>query len=115
MTLLGVRREVVLEACKAVVLVRIMRRDSLAALLMVPGASCVSCANWRSFVLIVGFSCFLGSLAVPGVWGSLRVIQNTTNPTHQNQKANVYGHVLVLFSYDFQRCRRTVKIIRKRY
>ena len=40
---------------------------------MLPGAWSVSCADWRSFVLIVGVPCLLCSLMVPGVWGFLRV------------------------------------------
>ena len=63
----------VLDACMAAVLVGSMRLDSRAALSMVPGASSVSCACWRSFVLILGVSCLLCSLAVPGVWSFLRV------------------------------------------
>ena len=64
-----------LEACTAAVLVGVMRSrlNSWAALSMVPGAWSMSCADWRSFVLIVGVPCLLCFLAVPGVWGFLRV------------------------------------------
>ena len=57
-----------LEACTAAGLVGVMRSDSWAELSMVPSAGSVSCADWRSFVLIVGVPCLLCSLAVPGVW-----------------------------------------------
>ena len=62
-----------LDACTAAVLVVVMRPDFWAALSMVPGAGSVSCADWRSFVLIVRVPCLLCSWAVPGVWGFLRV------------------------------------------
>ena len=39
----------------------------------------VSCADWRSFVFIVVVPCLLRSLAVPGVWGFLRVTQRPTD------------------------------------
>ena len=56
------------------VLVCVMRLDSLAALSMVPGAWSVSCADWRSCVFLVrGVRLYTWSLAVPGVWGFLRV------------------------------------------
>ena len=55
-----------LEACKAAVLVGVMRLDSRAAFSMVPGSWSVSCADWRSFVLIVRVPGLLCSLAVPG-------------------------------------------------
>ena len=83
MTLPGVRNgrlEVaVLEACTAAVLVGVIRLDSWAARSMVPGAWSVSCADWRSSVLIVGVPCPLCSLAVLGVWSFLRV--TNTKPT----------------------------------
>ena len=47
-----------LEACKAAVLVGVMRLDSWAALPIVPGAWSVRCAGWRSFGLIVGVPVF---------------------------------------------------------
>ena len=62
-----------MEACMTAVLVGVMRPDSWAAVSMAPGAWSVSCDDWRSFVLIAGFSCLLCSLAVPGVWCFLRV------------------------------------------
>ena len=62
----------------AAVLVVVMRFASWAALSMVPGAWSVSCAYWRSFLLILGVSCLLCSLPVPYVWSFLRV-------THRNQ------------------------------
>ena len=40
---------------------------------MVPGAWSLSCADCQLFVLIVSVPCLLCSLAVPGVWGFLRV------------------------------------------
>ena len=40
---------------------------------MMPGSWYVSCADWRSFVLTVGVPCLLCSLALPGIWGFLRV------------------------------------------
>ena len=46
-----------LEACTVTVLVGIMRLASLAALLMVPGAWSVSCADSRLFGLIVRDFC----------------------------------------------------------
>ena len=57
----------------AAVLFSVMRLDSWATFSMVPGAWSVSCAYRRSFVLILGVSCLLCSLAVPGVWSYLRV------------------------------------------
>ena len=62
-----------LVACTAAVLVGVMRLDSWVALSMVPGAWSVSCADWRSFMLVAGVPCLLCSLAVPGVWSSLPV------------------------------------------
>ena len=56
----------------------VMRLDSWAALSMVPGAWSVSCADWWSFVLVVGVPCLLCFLAVLGVWSFLRV----THPMH---------------------------------
>ena len=56
----------------ATVLVGVMGRDSWAALSMVPGAWSVSSGYSPSFVLILGFSCLLYSLAVPVVWSFLR-------------------------------------------
>ena len=49
---------------------------SLAALSMVPGGWSVICADWRSFVLIVGVLCLLCSMAVPGVWGFFGVTRS---------------------------------------
>ena len=68
-----------LDVCTVAVLVGGMRLGSCAALSMVPGAWSVSCADWRSIVLTVGVPCLLCTLAVPGVWGFLRV-------TLRNQK-----------------------------
>jgi len=55
----------------AVVVVGVMRLDSRSALWMMPGAWSVSCAYWRSFVLILGDPCL--ALFVPGVANFLRV------------------------------------------
>ena len=57
------------------VLVGVMRIDPWGALSMVPDAWSVNCADWRSFVLIIGVPCRLRSLAVPGSWRILRVTQ----------------------------------------
>ena len=46
--------------------------NSWDALSMVPGAWSVSCAFWRSLMLIAGVPCILCSMAVPGVWRFLR-------------------------------------------
>ena len=64
----------VLVPCRVAVLIGVMRLDSWAALSMVPGAWSVSCADRRSFGLIVGVLCsFLCSWAVPGVCSFLHV------------------------------------------
>ena len=64
-----------MEACIAAVLVGVIYMRKWAALPMVLGAWSVTCAYWRSFVLIVGVPCLFCSLAVPGVWSFLRVTQ----------------------------------------
>ena len=67
------------EACRVAVSVSVVRLDSWAAVLMVPGAWSVRCANSRSFdlsVLLLGVLrpfCSLPTVAEPGVCSFLRV------------------------------------------
>ena len=72
-----------LDACTAAVLDGVMRLDCWAALSMEPGAWSVlcrlCCADWWSFVWTVGVFCLLSTLAVPGVWGLVRVIHHALN------------------------------------
>ena len=91
----------------AAVLVGVMQLYSWAALSVVPGAWSVSCADWQSFVLIVGVPCLMCSLAVPGVWSFLRLTQprglqctkkgmNKTTPLYREGSAHAsVGCVIV--------------------